>query len=98
MASFLAASTESQELEGDYWENRTLGDSGELHAAVRERLIRMAEPEKNHLSLVLNGGDGLLLGECCGKFLMKRSMDWLKTRIKNRFWKISTRVVVKLAE
>ena len=63
LASFLAASTESQELEGDYWENRTLGDSGELHAAVRERLIRMAEPEKNHLCLVLNGGDGLLLGE-----------------------------------
>ena len=67
LASFLAASTESQELEGDYWENRTLGDSGELHAAVRERLIRMAEPEKNHLCLVLNGGDGLLLGEMLRK-------------------------------
>ena len=67
LASFLAASTESQKLEGDYWENRTLGDSGELHAAVRERLIRMAEPEKNHLCLVLNGGDGLLLGEMLRK-------------------------------
>ena len=67
LASFLAASTESQELEGDYWENRTLGDSGELHAAVRERLIRMAEPQKNHLCLVLNGGDGLLLGEMLRK-------------------------------
>ena len=67
LASFLAASTESHKLEGDYWENRTLGDSGELHAAVRERLIRMAEPEKNHLCLVLNGGDGLLLGEMLRK-------------------------------
>ncbi len=67
LASFLAASNESQGLEGDYWENRTLGDSGELHAAVRERLIRMAEPEKNHLCLVLNGGDGLLLGEMLRK-------------------------------
>ena len=67
LASFLAASTESQELEGDYWENRTLGDPGELHAAVRERLIRMAEPQKNHLCLVLNGGDGLLLGEMLRK-------------------------------
>ena len=67
LASFLAASTESQELEGDYWENRTLGDSGELHDSVRERLIRMAEPEKNHLCLVLNGGDGLLLGEMLRK-------------------------------
>ncbi|MCH2298135.1 MAG: AAA family ATPase [SAR324 cluster bacterium] len=67
LASFLAASSESYELEGDYWENRTLGDSGELHAAVRERLIRMAEPEKNHLCLVLNGGDGLLLGEMLRK-------------------------------
>ena len=67
LASFLAASTESQKLEGDYWENRTLGDSGELHDAVRERLIRMAEPEKNHLCLVLNGGDGLLLGEMLRK-------------------------------
>ncbi len=67
LASFLAASTESQELVGDYWENRTLGDSGELHAAVRERLIRMVEPEKNHLCLVLNGGDGLLLGEMLRK-------------------------------
>ena len=67
LASFLAASSKSLKLEGDYWENRTLGDSGELHAAVRERLIRMAEPEKNHLCLVLNGGDGLLLGEMLRK-------------------------------
>jgi len=67
LASFLAASTESHELEGDYWENRTLGDSGELHDSVRERLIRMAEPQKNHLCLVLNGGDGLLLGEMLRK-------------------------------
>ena len=27
----------------------------------------MAEPQKNHLCLVLNGGDGLLLGEMLRK-------------------------------
>ena len=67
LASFLAASNGSSNLEGEYWENRTLGDSGEMHAALRDRLFQLAEPEKNHLCLVLQGGDGLLLGEMLRK-------------------------------
>ncbi|MBS1255593.1 MAG: Replication-associated recombination protein A [Deltaproteobacteria bacterium] len=46
-----------------YWEARTLGSSAELLNEFREKITEMSELSRNSLALVLNAGDGLLLGE-----------------------------------
>ena len=47
----------------DYWEARTLDSSGELLNEIREKIIEIANLSRSSLALVLNAGDGLLLGE-----------------------------------
>ncbi len=47
----------------DYWEARTLDSSGELINEIREKITEIANLSRSSLALVLNAGDGLLLGE-----------------------------------
>ncbi len=62
LAAFLSGS--GIEEEGvNYWESRTLGGSGEYYAEVRDILIKTAAVSRGLLCLVLNAGDGLVLGE-----------------------------------
>ena len=46
-----------------YWEVRTLGSSGDLLNEIRDKIIELAKLSRNSLALVLNAGDGLVLGE-----------------------------------
>ncbi|WP_448601790.1 AAA family ATPase [Thermoleptolyngbya sp.] len=45
------------------WLQRTLSQSGERLAQVRDRLFSLAPPQRHHLILDLNGGSGLLTWE-----------------------------------
>jgi len=47
----------------DYWESRTLNSSGELLSELRNYLTEWSNISNNTLALILNAGDGLILGE-----------------------------------
>jgi putative ATPase len=47
----------------DRWLQRTLSQTGERLAAVRDRLFTLAQPQRHHLILDLNAGSGLLTWE-----------------------------------
>ena len=56
--------TESEQYGGSsYWETRTLDSSGELLKEIRDHLTEWSGLSRNTLALVLNAGEGLLLGE-----------------------------------
>ena len=63
LAAFLSETSAEQSGSSNYWEARTMGSSGELLNEVRDRLVRWSKLSRNTLALVLNAGDGLLLGE-----------------------------------
>jgi len=63
LAAFLSETSAEQSGSSNYWEARTMGSSGELLNEVRDRLVRWSKLTRNTLALVLNAGDGLLLGE-----------------------------------
>jgi len=63
LATYFSQS-ELEKYEGsNYWEYRTLGSSGEMLNQLRDHLAEWSELSRNTLALVLNAGDGLLLGE-----------------------------------
>ncbi|MCP4298750.1 MAG: AAA family ATPase [Proteobacteria bacterium] len=70
----LASMQELQEQEKSnykyYWEDRTLGNHGELLEQVREIMFHNANLKRDSLTLNLNAGNGLLLGET-----LRRSPD-----------------------
>jgi putative ATPase len=45
------------------WLQRTLSQTGERLAQVRDRLFALAQPQRHHMILELNGGSGLLTWE-----------------------------------
>ncbi|HEY9862486.1 MAG TPA: AAA family ATPase [Candidatus Obscuribacterales bacterium] len=45
------------------WLQRTLSQTGERLAQVRDRLFALAQPQRHHIILELNGGSGLLTWE-----------------------------------
>ena len=47
----------------NYWEARTLNSSGELLGELRNHLTELSNLSKNTLVLIVNAGDGLILGE-----------------------------------
>jgi len=49
--------------DSNYWEARTLNSSGELLGELRKHLTEWSNLTKNTLVLILNAGDGLILGE-----------------------------------
>ena len=62
--AFFHSLTEAEKSDfSDYWESRTLESSGELLNEIREKLTEIAKLNRNSLALVLNAGDGLMLGE-----------------------------------
>ena len=63
LAVYFSQSASEQYGGSNYWEARTLGSSGELLNELRDRLAEWSELSRNTLALVLNAGDGLLLGE-----------------------------------
>ena len=63
LAAFLSQSAVEQSGNSNYWEARTMGSSGELLNEVRDRLLKWSKLSRNTLALVLNAGDGLLVGE-----------------------------------
>ena len=63
LAAFLTQSADEQSGNLNYWEARTMGSSGELLSEIRSRLLKLSKLKRNTLALVLNAGDGLLLGE-----------------------------------
>ena len=63
LAAYFSQSASEQYGGSNYWEARTLGSSGELLNELRDRLAEWSELSRNTLALVLNAGDGLLLGE-----------------------------------
>ena len=63
LASFHSLSAAEKSGFSDYWEARTLDSSGELLNEIREKISEIAQLSRNSLALVLNAGDGLLLGE-----------------------------------
>jgi len=63
LAAFLSEASAEQSGESNYWEARTMGSSGELLNEVRDRLLKWSKLSRNTLALVLNAGDGLVLGE-----------------------------------
>ena len=63
LAAFLSQTVPEQSGSSNYWEARTLDNSGELLNDVRNRLTEWSKLSRNTLALVLNAGDGLLLGE-----------------------------------
>jgi len=48
---------------GNYWETRTFSNSGALLEEFRNNLTEWSNITKNSLVLILNAGDGLILGE-----------------------------------
>ena len=63
LAAFLSETSAEQSGSSNYWEARTMGSSGELLNEVRDNLLKWSKLSRNTLALVLNAGDGLLLGE-----------------------------------
>ena len=63
LAAFISQATTEQSGGSNYWEIRTLDSSGELLKEFREHLTEWSELSRNTLALVLNAGEGLLLGE-----------------------------------
>ncbi|MDP6294638.1 MAG: hypothetical protein QF618_01365, partial [SAR324 cluster bacterium] len=63
LAAFLSETSAEQSGSSNYWEARTMGSSGELFNEVRDNLLKWSNLSRNTLALVLNAGDGLLLGE-----------------------------------
>ncbi|MCP4752992.1 MAG: AAA family ATPase [Proteobacteria bacterium] len=63
----LAAMLESLEIQDrtqeEHWQGRTLGDTGELLAVIRDQLFSFVSLERDSMILNLNAGTGLLLGE-----------------------------------
>ena len=63
LAAFFLQTASEQSGSLNYWEARTIGSSGELLNEFRDRLTEWCELSSNTLVLVLNAGEGLLLGE-----------------------------------
>nr|MCS5554043.1 AAA family ATPase [SAR324 cluster bacterium] len=63
LASFHSLSAAEKSGFSNYWEARTLDSSGELLNEIREKITEISRLSRNSLALVLNAGDGLLLGE-----------------------------------
>jgi putative ATPase len=63
LAAFFSQTASEQSGNLNYWEARTLGSSGELLNEFRDQLTEWSEISRNTLALVLNAGEGLLLGE-----------------------------------
>ena len=63
LAFFHSLSVAEKKDFSDYWEARTLDSSGKLLNEIREKITEIAKLSRNSLTLVLNAGDGLLLGE-----------------------------------
>jgi putative ATPase len=63
LAAFFSQTASEQSGSLNYWEARTIGSSGELLNEFRDRLTEWCELSRNTLALVLNAGEGLLLGE-----------------------------------
>jgi len=63
LASFHSLSAAEKSGFSDYWEARTLDSSGELLNEIREKITEIAQLSRNSLALVLNAGDGLMIGE-----------------------------------
>ncbi len=62
LAAFLSETSAEQSGNSNYWEARTVGNSGELLSEIRDHLTEWSKLSRNTLSLVLNAGDCLLLG------------------------------------
>ena len=63
LASFHSLSAAEKSGFSDYWEARTMDSSGELLNEIREKITEIAQLSRNSLALVLNAGDGLIIGE-----------------------------------
>ena len=67
----LAVMLESNNLDSQsaefHWQDRTMGSTGELLEKVRDRLFSLLPYQRNSLTLNLNAGSGLLLGEILRK-------------------------------
>jgi len=63
LASFHSLSVAEKSGFSDYWEARTMDSSGELLNEIREKITEIAQLSRNSLGLVLNAGDGLMIGE-----------------------------------
>ena len=63
LASFHSLSAADKSGFSDYWETRTMDSSGELLNEIREKITEIAQLSRNSLALVLNAGDGLMIGE-----------------------------------
>ncbi len=66
--AFFHSLSESEKSDlSDYWGARTLNNSGDLLNEIREKITELAKFHRNSLALVLNAGDGLLLGQLIRK-------------------------------
>ena len=62
-AAFFSQNSSKTLVNSSYWEARTLNSSGELLGELRNHLTEWSNLSKNTLVLILNAGDGLILGE-----------------------------------
>ena len=63
LATFFSKTASEQSGCSNFWEVRTLDNSGEFLNEFRENLTEWSELSRNTLALVLNASEGLLLGE-----------------------------------
>lgn len=67
VAAMLEDNAENDNSESSFWQERTMGNTGELMAQLRELFFLMVEPKRDSLTLNINAGSGLLVGEVMRK-------------------------------
>jgi len=67
LAVVLSVIDKEKQSEISYWEERTLGNSGELLANIRDMLFALVHIPRDAMVLNLKCGDGLILGELLRK-------------------------------
>lgn len=63
VAAMLEESSESDSDQSTFWEERTMGTTGELMGQLRELFFHMVDVKRDSLTLNINAGSGLLTGE-----------------------------------
>lgn len=63
VAAMLEENTDDSTDQSTFWQERTMGNTGELMSNLRELFFHLVEVKRDSLTLNINAGSGLLVGE-----------------------------------